>query len=428
MKATFIGREANEASFRMEFTAEDFNAAVIRAYQHNKGKFSVDGFRQGKAPRKLIEAKYGEDIFFEDAINDLFAEGYPAAIDEMGLSPVDRPSAEFDAIEAGKGFGVAVKVTVAPEIALKDYKGVKVAKVDTAITEEDVLKDLEALRKRNARMVVVERPAREGDTVLIDYAGFVDGDQFDGGTAERQPLALGSGTFIPGFEEQLVGAIPGEERDVTVSFPADYHMEALADKQAVFKCKVHEIKETELPAVDDDFAKDVSEFDTLEELKNDTRAKLETAAKNKAEYDTKNAVLEKVYEAHDVDIPNAMVEEQLDEMLQEFDQQLRYQGLDLAKYFEYLGRDISEYRAELRPDAYKKVKTRLLVEAVADAEGLSASDEDIDSELAAMAEQYKMEPAKLRELMGAEGIRYLIKDIRNRRAVDFLFENAAIEA
>lgn len=428
MKATFIGREANEASFRMEFTAEDFDTAVIRAYQKNKGKFSVDGFRQGKAPRKLIEAKYGDDIFFEDAINDLFAAGYPVAIDELGLSPVDRPSAEFDEIEGGKGFGVTVKVTVAPEIALKDYKGVKVSKVDTTVSDEDVLKDLEALRKRNARMVVVERPAKEGDTVLLDYAGFVDGDQFEGGTAERQPLALGSDTFIPGFEEQLVGAAPGEERDVTVSFPADYHSEALAGKEAVFKCKVHEIKETELPAIDDDFAKDVSEFETLEELKNDTRAKLETAAKNKAEYDTKNAVLEKVYEAHDVDIPEAMVEEQLDEMLQEFDQQLRYQGLDLAKYFEYLGRDIREYRAELKPDAYKKVKTRLLVEAVADAEGLSASDEDIDSELTAMAEQYKMEPAKLRELMGAEGIRYLIKDIRNRRAVDFLFENAVIEA
>lgn len=428
MKATFIGREKNEATFKMEFTAEDFEGAIHNAYQKTKGKFSLDGFRQGKAPRKLIEAKYGDDIFYEDAINQLFAEAYPVAVKEMELDTVDRPSAEFDQIEGGKGFGVTVKVTVAPVLELKKYKGIKVAKIDTEVAEGDVEKDLEALQKRNSRMVIVDRAAKDGDTVLIDYSGFVGDDQFEGGTAERQPLTLGSNTFIPGFEEQLVGALTGEDREVKVTFPEDYHMDTLAGQEAIFKCKVHEIKETELPAMDDDFAKDVSEFETLAELKEETRKKLESTAKAKAEYETKNAVLEKIYEAHEVDIPEIMVEEQIDDMLQEFDQQLRYQGLDLNKYFEYMNRDVKEYRGEIRPEAYKKVKTRMLVEAVAKAEELKASDDDIEAELSKMAEQYKMELDKLREMMGDEGMRFLVKDIANRRAVDFLFEQAVIEA
>ncbi|PKM85120.1 MAG: trigger factor [Firmicutes bacterium HGW-Firmicutes-11] len=428
MKATFVGREKNEATFKMEFSAEDFESAIQKAYQKTRGKFSLDGFRQGKAPRKLIEAKYGDDIFYEDAINQLFADSYPVAVQEMELEPVDRPSAEFDQIEGGKGFGVTVKVTVAPVMELKEYKGIKVKKIDSEVNESDVDRDLEALQKRNSRMIIVDRAAQDGDTVLIDYAGFVGEDQFEGGTAERQPLTLGSNTFIPGFEEQLIGAMTGDDRDVKVTFPEDYHMDTLAGQEAIFKCKVHEIKETELPALDDDFAKDVSEFETLAELKEDTKKKLETTAKAKAEYETKNAVLEKIYEAHEVDIPEIMVEEQIDDMLQEFDQQLRYQGLDLAKYFEYLGRDIKEYRDEIRPDAFKKLKTRLLVEAVAKAEELKASDEEIENELTKMAEQYKMEPDKLREMMGIEGMSFLMKDIVNRRAVDFLFEQAVIEA
>lgn len=427
MKSTFISKEKNEVTFKMEFTAEDFETSIVKAYQVNKGKYAVDGFRKGKAPRKLIEARFGEDVFYEDAINQLFSEGYPQSLVELNINPVDRPSADFDKIEGGKDFSVTVKVTVVPEFDIKDYKGVKVAKVDTTVTDEDVEKDLEALQKRNSRMILVERPAKDGDTVLIDYTGFVGEEQFDGGTAERQPLTLGSNTFIPGFEEQLVGTTVGEEREVKVTFPEEYHSEELAGKEAVFKCKVHEIKETEFPEIDDDFAKDVSEFDTIEELKKQTREKLEKVARDKAEYETKNGVLEKVYEANEVDIPDVMVEEQIDEMLREFDQQLKYQGLDLQKYFEYLNKDIKGFREELRADAYKKVKTKLIVEAVANSEGLSASEEEMEKELAAMAEQYKMEVEKLKGMMSGEGYSYLAMDIKNRKAIDFMFENAVIE-
>lgn len=427
MISTLVSKEKNQAKFTMEFTAEEFEKAVVEAYQATKGKYAVDGFRKGKAPRKLIETHYGEDVFFEDAINNMFSKAYPEALEMLSLDTVDRPFAEFDNIEKGKGFTVTITVTVRPEFTVKDYKGVKVAKVEHNITDEDVAKELEALQKRNSRMVLVDRPAQNGDTVLIDYAGFVGEEQFEGGTAERQPLALGSGTFIPGFEEQLVGAAVGEERDVKVTFPEEYHSADLAGKEAVFKCKVHEIKEMEKPELNDEFAKDVSEFDTLEELKKDSREKLEKAAASKAEYETKNAVLEKVYEANDVDIPDVMVEEQIDEMMQEFDQQLRYQGMDLQKYFEYLNKDPKEFREELRGDAFKKVKTRLVVEAVADVEKLEATDEDVEAELTAMADQYKMEVEKLKEFMKAENYAYVAKDIKMRKAVDFMFENAIVE-
>jgi trigger factor len=427
MKCTYTGREKNEVTFKMDVTAEDFQAAVSKAYASSKEKYAVDGFRKGKAPRKLIEAKYGDDVFYEDAINQLFAEIYPKALDELNLDPVDRPSVDFDEIDAAKGFGITVKITVAPVVEVKDYKGIKVSKVDVTITDEDIAKDLEGLQKRNSRMVLVERPAADGDTVLIDYAGFVGDLQFEGGTAERQPLTLGSNTFIPGFEEQLIGATVGEERDVKVTFPAEYHSEDLAGKEAVFKCKVHEIKETQLQPLDDDFAKEVSEFDTLDELKADTKTKLEKIAKDKAEYDTKNSILEKLYEATEVDVPDVMIEEQIDDMLKEFDQQLRYQGMDLEKYFQYLDKKVEEFRDEVRPDALKKVKTRLVVEAVADAEKIEVADEDIDKELAAMAEQYKMELDKLKGMMSAEGITYLVKDIKNKKAIEIMYESAVIE-
>jgi trigger factor len=427
MISTLISKEKNQAKFTMEFTAEEFEKAVVEAYQATKGKYAIDGFRKGKAPRKLIEAHYGEDVFFEDAINNMFSKAYPEAIETLGLDTVDRPSAEFDQIEKGKGFTVTITVTVKPEFTVKDYKGVKVVKVEHNITDEDVNKELETLQQRNSRMVLVDRPAQNGDTVLIDYAGYVGEEQFEGGTAERQPLALGSGTFIPGFEEQLVGAAAGEERDVKVTFPEEYHSADLAGKEAVFKCKVHEIKEMEKPELNDEFAKDVSEFDTLEELKKDSREKLEKAAASKAEYETKNAVLEKVYEANDIDIPEVMVEDQIDEMMQEFDQQLRYQGMDLQKYFEYLNKDPKDFRKELHADAYKKVKTRLIVEAVADAEKLDATDEEVEVELKAMADQYKMEVEKLKEYMKAENYSYVAKDIKMRKAVDFMFENAIVK-
>ncbi len=426
MKATMLGREKNDVSFKMDFDADEFENALVNAYKATRHQYNIDGFRKGKAPRKLIETKYGDKVFYEDAINRLFSDGYPAALKELTINPVDSPSADFDEIEDDKGFGVTVKVAVHPIVDVKNYKGIKVDKIDDSVSDEDVEKDLAALQKRNSRMIVADRPAKEGDTLLIDYAGFIGEEQFEGGSAERQTLTLGSNAFIPGFEEQLIGSVAGEERDVNVTFPDEYHSETLSGREAVFKCKIHEIKETELPVIDDEFAKDVSEFETLGELKTDIRHKLEKIAKDKAEYETKNAVLEKIYEETEIDIPDIMISDQTDDMLQEIQQQMRYQGIDLHQYLGYLNKDIEEYREELKPEAYKKVKTRLIVEAVAGAEELTASEEDIEKELEAMAEQYKMEIDNLKKTMGENGIAYLRQDIRNRKAVDFLYENAVI--
>ena len=318
-------------------------------------------------------------------------------------------------------------VPVYPEIEVKDYKGVEIERVSDEVTEEDVDKELENLQKRNSRMVVVDRPAKEGDTVLIDYEGWADDKQFDGGTAERQPLKLGSGTFIPGFEEQLVGTKSGDEKDVKVTFPEQYHSEELAGKEAVFKCKVHEVKEEELPELNDDFAKDVSECDTLEELRKETEENLKKAAVARAESQMKNSILEKVYNANDIDIPNVMVEDQITSEMNEFDQQLRMQGMNLEQYFEYLGRKPEEFREELRDEAYKKVKTRMLVSAVADAENIQASEEDINKQLELMAIQYKLDADKIREMLGVQNIGYLEKDVRIQKALDFMYDQAVIK-
>ena len=427
MKATFISKEKNDVKFTIEFTSEEFEQAQIKAYQASKDKYQINGFRKGKAPRSIIEKHYGEGIFFEDAVNNLFADAYPKAVDELKLEVIDRPDAEFGKLEKGQGFTVTLTVPVYPEIEVKDYKGVEIERVSDEVTEEDVDKELENLQKRNSRMVVVDRPAKEGDTVLIDYEGWADDKQFDGGTAERQPLKLGSGTFIPGFEEQLVGTKSGDEKDVKVTFPEQYHSEELAGKEAVFKCKVHEVKEEELPELNDDFAKDVSECDTLEELRKETEEKLKKAAVARAESQMKNSILEKVYNANDIDIPNVMVEDQITSEMNEFDQQLRMQGMNLEQYFEYLGRKPEEFREELRDEAYKKVKTRMLVSAVADAENIQASEEDINKQLELMAIQYKLDADKIREMLGVQNIGYLEKDVRIQKALDFMYDQAVIK-
>ena len=426
MKATFVSKEKNDVTFTMAFTAEEFDQAVIKAYQANKDKFALDGFRKGKAPRKLIEAKYGEDVFFEDAINDMFADAYPKALEELDLQVIDRPRAEFSEIEKDKDFTVTIRVEVYPEIDVKDYKGVKVEKAEFPVTDEEINSELEALQKRNSRMVLADRPVQDGDMVLLDYMGFVGEEQFEGGTAERYPLKIGSGSFIPGFEEQLIGAAVGEALDVSVTFPEEYHAPDLAGKEAIFKCVVHEIKEEELPELNDDFAKDVSESDTLDELKAETREKLEKAAESRALNKMKNDVIEQVYLANDIDIPVVMVEEEIDAMMNEFNQQLSYQGLTMDQYFAFLQKDAASFREELREEAAKKVKTRMLVEAVAKAEGIEATEEELDKELELMAVQYKLDVAKIKEMLGAENFSFLEKDIKIRKAVDFMFDNAQI--
>ena len=329
MKSTFISKEKNEVKFKMEFTAEEFEDAIVKVYQKQKDNFQIDGFRKGKAPRSLIEKRYGETIFFDDAINNLFSLNYPLAMDELDLNVIDYPKTEMSQIKKGEGFDITVTVEVYPEFEVKDYKGVEIDRVPAEVTDEDVDKEISNMADRNSRMVEVDRPAQDGDTVLIDYAGFVGDEQFEGGTAERYPLKLGSGSFIPGFEDQLIGASKDEEVEVKVTFPEEYHSEELAGKDAIFKCKVHEIKEKEVPAIDDDFVKDVSEFDTLDELKASKKEELQKAAEARAEDQMKNSVIEKIFEANDIDVPNAMVEEEINSSLQQFDQQLRVQGMDL---------------------------------------------------------------------------------------------------
>ena len=293
MKTSLISKENNIAKFTMEFTAEEFDAAIVKAYQNTKDRYPVDGFRKGKAPRKVIEARYGEGVFFEDAVNNMFSVSYPEAVGELNLAVIDDPKADFTELAAGKGYTVTIEVETYPEVEVKDYKGVEIEKVAHEITDEDINNEIEAVRRRNARMVVVERPAKEGDTVLLDYQGFLGDEQFEGGTAERFPLKLGSGMFIPGFEEQLIGVSTNEERDVNVTFPEDYQAEHLAGQPVVFKCKVHEVKEEELPEVNDEFVKDISEFDTLDEYKADVKANLEKVAAARAENEMKDAAVQK---------------------------------------------------------------------------------------------------------------------------------------
>lgn len=428
MKATLISKENNMAKFTMEITAEEFEAAVIEVYKRQKNNIAVDGFRKGKAPRGIIERKYGEGIFWEDAVNDLFAANYPVALQQLDLDVIDQPTADFTELKKGEGFTVTIDVAVYPEIEVKDYKGVEISKVELEVTDADVDAAIQALARKNSRMITVEdRPAQDGDMVLIDYAGFVGDNQFEGGTAERYPLKLGSGTFIPGFEEQLVGANVGDDIDVTVTFPTEYHDEELAGAEAVFKCHVHEIKVEEMPEIDDEFVKDISEFDTLGELAADERRKLEEEHKANAENAMKNSAIEKVYENNPIDVPAVMIDTEVDSMVNEFDQQLRAQGMDIKTYFQYLGQDEDEFKKTLREDAERRVKTRMIISTIAVQEGFEASNEEVKEEVDRMAQMYGLEAEKIIESLGAENLAMIAGDIKIKKAMDFIYDNAIIK-
>ena len=428
MKTTFISKENNTAKFSMEITAEEFESAVNSVYRQQKSRFAVDGFRKGKAPRSIIEKRYGEGIFYEDAINNLFQMNYPQAVSELELNVIDSPVVDFSELKKGEPFTMTIEVACYPEIEVKDYKGVEINKVNLDVTDDDVENAIKSLARRNSRMVTVEdRPAQDGDMVLIDYEGWANGEQFEGGTAERYPLKLGSNTFIPGFEEQLVGVSTGEEKDVVVTFPEDYHEKSLAGAEATFKCKLHEIKYEEMPEIDDEFVKDVSEFDTLDELKTSEREKLEKQNKETAEQTMKNSAIEKVYEANDIDIPDVMVETEVDSMMSEFDQQLRSQGMDMDSYLKYMGENSDAFKEQLKDDAFKRVKTRMIVRAIADQEGFEVSEEEIDAELASMAQQYDLEADSLKEMLGQENINMISGDLRIKKAIDYIYDNAVIK-
>ena len=426
MKAAIISKENGEAKFSMDFTAEELDSAIVKVYQRTKDSFSVDGFRKGKAPRSIIEKRYGENVFVDDAVNDLFNAEYFKAVQELELAVIDAPRIEFSDIKKGEAFTATVTVATYPEIKVENYKGVEIERVSAEVTDEDIEKELETMQKRSARMITVDREAKDGDTVVIDYKGFVGEEQFEGGTAEAYSLKLGSGSFIPGFEDQLIGTKKDDEKDVVVTFPEEYHSADLAGKEAVFKCKVHEVKEEEMPEIDDEFAKDTSEYDTLDELKESIREDVKKRKESQAENKMKDSVIEKIYEANDVNVPDVMVDDEVDAMVRESEQQLSMSGLQLEQYLKMVGQDMAGFRKDIREEAFRRVKSRMLISAVVEAEDIQATEEQINEQIDLMAIQYQMEADKVREMLGEQNMRYLESDVKMRNAIQFLYDNAVI--
>lgn len=420
--------EKNMAKLTIEVAAEKVEDAIQAAYMKEKGKISVPGFRKGKVPRKMIEKMYGAGVFYEDAANTLIQENYAQSVEESGVDVVSRPTIEVVQIEAGKPFIFTAEVAVRPEVKLGKYKGVQVTKIDTTVSDEEVAAELEKERQKNSRTVTVtDRPIAEGDTAVIDFEGFVDGVAFEGGKGENYDLTIGSNTFIPGFEDQLVGAEIGKELDVNVTFPEEYGAKELAGKAAVFKCKVNGIKVKELPAVDDEFAQEVSEFDTLDEYKADIKAKLLKEKEDEAARAKEDAVIGKIIEGAKMEIPDAMVEYQTRQMLDEFAQRIQSQGISLDQYFQFTGLTEEKYMEEMKPRALQNIQSRLVLEAVAQAENLVAEEADIEEEIKKMADMYKMEADKIKELLGERQMEEMKKDIAVQKAAKLVAE-AAVEA
>ena len=419
--------EKNMAKLTIEVPAEELDKAIQSAYQKNKGKISVPGFRKGKVPRQLIEKMYGKEVFYEDAANELLPTAYEQAVEECTEEIVSSPKIEVTQIEAGKPFIFTAEVALKPEVKLGKYKGVKVEKQDTTVTDEEITAELEKERESNARTIeVTDRAVKDGDIATIDFEGFVDGVAFEGGKGENYPLTIGSGSFIPGFEEQLIGKNKDEEVEVNVTFPEDYHAEDLKGKAALFKVTIKEIKEKEIPELDDEFASEVSEFGTLDEYKADIKAKLT----EKKEKDAKNAKEEAVIDAIIADaameIPEAMLETQQRQIVQDFAQRLQMQGLSLEQYFQFTGLDAEKMLEQVKPQAERKIKSRLVLEAIVAAENIQASDEDYEEELKRMGEVYNMEVDKVKEMLGdnEKAIGQIKEDLAITKAVEFVVKEA----
>ena len=427
MKTTLISKDNNEAKLKMEFTAEEFDAATDKVYRKNRKDFQIPGFRKGKAPRKIIEAHYGEGLFFEDAINELFGVNYSQAIKDNDLDVIDNPKVDFGEIGQGKPLTMDITVPLSPVVEVKNYKGLKIDQVKEEVTDKEVDDEIDSLRKRNARNVVVEREAKEGDTVNFDYSGFIGDEQFEGGTAEKQDLKIGSGAFIPGFEDQLKGKKAGEEFDVNVTFPDDYGVEKLAGKDAVFHCKLHEVREEQLPEVDDDFAADVSEYDTLDELKKHTKEDLQKKKDDQHKNDAQNDLIDKLYKENEFDVPDVMVEEEITNGVNELDQQLKYQGMSIDMYLKYLGKDMDALRTEMKEDAHEKVAKRIILKSIADAENIEVSDDDLQAELKRLADQYGMDVDKVKENIGEGNMGIVKGDIKLKKAMELVYDNAKIK-
>ena len=420
--------EKNMAKLTIEVSAEELDKAMEKAYQKQKSRISLPGFRKGKAPRKMIESMYGKGVFMEDAVNSLVPQEYSKAIADCDLEIVSQPEINVTQMEPGKALIFTADVATKPEVTLGDYKGVEVLKTEIAVTDEEVDAEVKKEQDKNSRTVVVEdRAAANGDITTIDFEGFVDGVEFDGGKGSDYALTLGSGTFIPGFEDQLVGANTGDHVEVKVTFPEEYQAKELAGKEAVFQCDVKKIETKEVPELDDEFAKDVSEFDTLAEYKEDVKKNLTAKKEKEARTAKENAAVDKAIENAQMDIPDLMIQTQCRQMMDDFARRMQQQGLSMDQYFQFTGQSMDKMMEDMKPQALKRIQTRLVLEKIAETENTQPSEEEITEEIQKMADAYKMEADKIREAIGEDGIEQLKKDLSVQKAVT-LIADAAVEA
>ena len=420
--------EKNMAKLTIEASAEEFESALEKAYQKNRNKINVQGFRKGKAPRAIIEKMYGASIFYEDAANEIIPEAYEKAAGESGLEIVSRPDIDVVQVEKGKNFIFTAEVALKPEVTLGTYKGIKVEKKEAEVTEDEIMAQINKEREQNSRTITVEdRAVQDGDITAIDFEGFVDGVAFEGGKGENYSLTIGSHSFIDTFEEQLIGKTIGEEVEVNVTFPAEYQAKELAGKPALFKVTVKEIKVKELPELDDDFAQDVSEFETLNEYKENIKATIKENKEKELKTAKENEIVDKIIEGTTMDIPEPMIAAQVNQMAEDFAQRMQYQGLSLEQYFQFTGMDAKKFMETLKPQALKRIQSRLVLEAVAKAEKIEVSEEEMEKELTEMSSMYQMELDKLKELIGEKEKEQIKADIAVQKAVDFVVAESVEE-
>jgi len=423
-----VEKTENKNEVKLSFTveAEKFEEAMKKVYTKTAKYFNIPGFRKGKAPMQLVERQYGSEIFYEDAFNELAPEVYDAAIKENNVEAVSKPDIDITQMEKGKDLIFTATVQTKPEVKVGKYKGIEIKKIEYNVSDEDINHELGHMQDRNSRLVSVDdRPVENGDITVIDFEGSVDGVPFEGGKAEGHELEIGSNTFIPGFEEQIIGMKLDEEKDINVKFPEEYFSKDLAGKDAVFKIKLHEIKKKELPELDDEFAKDVSEFDTLEELKNSIKEKIETENKNKEKYETEEEAIKTVCDNTEIDIPNGMIETEIDNMVKDIEGRLSYQGLKLEQYLQMMGKTEEEMRKEFEEQARKSVKSRLVLEAIVEAEKLEANEEEVSEKIKEMAKQYNKDEKELLENVQLKS--YIADSMKTEKAIDFIVKNAKIK-
>ncbi len=419
--------EKNMAKLTIEVPAEEFDAAIKNAYNKNKNKFSIPGFRKGKAPLAMLEKMYGAGIFYEDAANEVIDASYPKAAEESKEEIVSTPEIKVTQIEKGKAFIYEATVALKPEVTLGEYKGVEVKKAEAVVTDEDVENELTAARKKNGRLIDVEDGAIEdGDNTIIDFTGYIDDKTFDGGAGTDYPLVIGSHSFIEGFEDQLIGKKKGETCDVNVTFPAEYHADELAGKPAKFVVTIKEVKRNELPELNDEFASEVSDFDTLDEYKADIRKKLQEKKEQDAKVENENNVIEKVVENAQMELPQPMVDTQAREMVENYARRLQSQGLNINDYMKYTGMTPEKLMEQMRPEAEKRIKTRLVLEKVVEVENVEVSDEKLDEQINEIAASYKLEGDKLKEMMGEREKEQIREDLKVQAAIDLLVEQAKL--